>query len=66
MNRPPSEIQKWRFKQPAGQTAFLKQWCLFTVTAVTLWAPLLGRAETGGGDSRSSASSLPSNPRFDG
>ena len=38
MNRPASEIQKGRFKQPTGQTAFLKQWALFTVTAVTLWA----------------------------
>lgn len=33
---------------------------------MTLWAPLLGRAETLGGDSRSSPSSLPSNKRFDG
>ncbi len=66
MNRPASPIQKGRCKQPAGRTTFLKQWVIFTLTAVTFWAPLAGKAETVGGDSRSSPSSLPSKPGFDG
>lgn len=65
MNRA-STIRNGRSKRPAGQTTFLKLWVVFTVTAVTLWTPPPGKAESVADDSRSRPPSLSSKPRFDG